>query len=413
MPELTVGITGATGFVGGRLAERLVLAGPDAFSVVAAVRRYSGAGLARLARLPVRLELAGLLDGDALARAFDGCDVIVHCAYGTGGPMEERRRVTVEGTRNVLRAAEAAGGSRVIHLSTAAVHRTDGDGAVDEESSFVSGGSFYEQMKIEAEEAVWEAHRERGLPAVVLRPTLVHGPRGRRWTVRIAEEVREGAVLPDGARAPANLVYVDNVVDAVLRSAREDDAVGEAFLLVDDEPPAWGDVYRAYARLFPDAPPPREASAAEIRAERRRREPGLLRGSLVEPFRVLPEVVRAAVGPQEIRDRLWNIPWLAGPARLLPDGLKARIKGEASGGDGGGGAKGAGPGGGDVPPLSACVLPDPDMVELYTSPVAYSARKAARLLGDWQGVGFREGMERIGAWLRWQRIAPPAAAADR
>lgn len=424
MADLTVGVTGATGFVGGRLAERLVLDGGDGGGplaerrpeVVAAVRRYSGSGLARLARLPVRLELADLLQPEALERAFADCDVIVHCAYGTGGPEDHRRRVTVEGTRNVVRAARAAGAERLIHLSTAAVHRADAGETVDEETPFATGGSLYEEMKLEAERVVREAHARHGLPAVVLRPTLIWGPRGRRWTVRIAEQIREGAVVPEDATTSSNLVYVDNVVEAVLRAAERDEAVGESFVLVDARPPSWERVYESYAGLFPDAPPLRRMSVEEIRAERRRRDPGLVRGSLVQPFRVLPEVVRAAVGPQSVRDGLWKIPWLAAPARLLPRGLKARIKGEGAdsagapaGSDGSARSTAERDGsGGGAPPAEEYGLPAPDLVELCTDDVAYSSGRADRVLGDWRPVGFREGMERTAGWLRYQRIAPGA-----
>ena len=73
-------ITGATGFLGSRLAERLAL-GTD-YSVTAVVHRLSGPGLARLARIPVKLVLADVLDLESIVTAAENCDIIVHLAYG-------------------------------------------------------------------------------------------------------------------------------------------------------------------------------------------------------------------------------------------------------------------------------------------------------------------------------------------
>ncbi len=93
MPNKRVLITGATGFVGCRLAERLAL-GSD-YQVRALIHRFSGPGLARLCRLPVTLVNADILDPAAVLEAADGCSTIIHLAYGRAGTKDQRREIGV------------------------------------------------------------------------------------------------------------------------------------------------------------------------------------------------------------------------------------------------------------------------------------------------------------------------------
>src|ERR1035437_10260366 len=95
-------VTGATGFIGGRLVEKLVL--DEGAEVVALVRKFKNAS--RLARFPIKMVAGDVLDADALNRAMDGCSYAVHCAMDGSGTNAENRRVTVEGTRNICQVAE-------------------------------------------------------------------------------------------------------------------------------------------------------------------------------------------------------------------------------------------------------------------------------------------------------------------
>ena len=110
MTNKNILITGATGFVGNRLAERLAL-GTD-YNVTAMVHRFSGPGLARLARLPINLIQADLLDEASLLKAVENCHIIVHLAYGTSGDETVKRQITVSGTENILKAALKNKGSQ-------------------------------------------------------------------------------------------------------------------------------------------------------------------------------------------------------------------------------------------------------------------------------------------------------------
>src|SRR5262245_43355666 len=91
-------VTGATGFIGGRLVEHLVQA--EGACVRALVRNFANAP--RLARFPVEFVAGDLLSPDAVARAVEGCEVVFHCAYGNGGDDAARKNVTVGGTETLL-----------------------------------------------------------------------------------------------------------------------------------------------------------------------------------------------------------------------------------------------------------------------------------------------------------------------
>jgi nucleoside-diphosphate-sugar epimerase len=396
MGNETVLVTGATGFVGGRLVERLVL-GTDC-RVKAMVHRFSGPGLARSARLPVRFVLADLLDLESLIEAAEGCDVIVHCAYGSSGSKSQRRETTVAGTENVLKAALQTGVRKVIHLSSSAVHGRDPKSPViDESAPFTKDRDVYTVSKIEAEKIVWQYHREHGLPVVVFRPTLIYGPYGRMWTVRIVEEIQSGATLVNGGSGAANLIYVDNLIDAISLAMNKDSGDGEAFTLVDDERLTWYDVYKSYADMMGSHPPLQSLSAEEIEAMKKANEPSVFKSWVLTPLLMVPEMVRCSLRSPEIQDRMEEIPWMAFATKLVPRHIKDRIKGKDE-------SRGTAPA--DTPRSSHIRLPGRDMVELYASHSRFSNEKVKKVLGYRQRIPFDEAMILTRSWLRYQRLIP-------
>ena len=124
----TVLVTGATGFIGGRLVERLIL--EEGARVRVLLRDFAHAP--RVARFPVEMIGGSVTDLDAVDRAAAGCDVIVHCAFGNSGTPEEKRAATIAGTEAVAEAARRAGVKRLVHLSTISVYGLPGDGDLDE-----------------------------------------------------------------------------------------------------------------------------------------------------------------------------------------------------------------------------------------------------------------------------------------
>lgn len=396
MADKTVLVTGAAGFVGSRLVERLVL-GTD-YKVKAMIRRFSGPGLARLARLPVGLVLADLLDLDALTKPAKDCDLIVHCAYGSSGDSEQRKKVTISGTENVLKAALQAEVQKVIYLSSAAVHGRNPESlVVDESAPFGNDRDVYSVSKIEAEKIVWRYHREHDLPVVVFRPTLIYGPYGSTWTVRIVKEIQAGAILVNGGNGIANFIYVDNLIDAVLLAMDKGAGDGEAFILVDDERLTWQDVYQRYAEMMSAYPPFQSMSAEEIEAMRKTGQPSAFNQWVVMPWQIALEVARYAFRPPEIRRTIRQIPWIKFVTKLVPGRIKDLVKGENK----------------SRATTLACAtrlnqirLPTKDMVELYASQSRFSNEKIKRILGYTQRITFDEATELIRSWLRYQRLIP-------
>ena len=111
-------VTGATGFIGGRLVEKLVL--ECKADVTALVRSYSTAS--RIARFPVKIVKADLTKLEDIESAIHGADIVVHCAYGSYGSKKTTKFVNVQGTKNILEASLRAKIERVIHLSSVVVY---------------------------------------------------------------------------------------------------------------------------------------------------------------------------------------------------------------------------------------------------------------------------------------------------
>lgn len=396
MTNKNILITGATGFVGNRLAERLAL-GTD-YNVTAMVHRFSGPGLARLARLPINLIQADLLDEASLLKAVEDCHIIVHLAYGTSGDETVKRRITVSGTENILKAALKKKVRKVIHFSTAAVQGLNPKGAlIDESAPLNPGREVYRSSKAQAEKVVWQFHKDHGLPVVVFRPPIIYGPYGAYWTARILMEIQTGAILVNGGTGSANLIYVDNLVDAVLLAMKNDAAAGEIFNVVDDDNMTWGQVYEAYADMIDNHPPLQSMSVKEIEDMRKGDIPNDLGSWLIKPLLLIPQVVKTSLRSPEMRSRMMEIPWL----RFMKDRMPRQTLEQMKYGKNGKKAPAV-----EHPQPEKKVLPDGDLVELYASRARLSNEKSKKILGYQQRISFSQALELIKPWLKYQRIIP-------
>jgi predicted dehydrogenase/nucleoside-diphosphate-sugar epimerase len=240
-------VTGAGGFLGCRTAELLHLSGR--WDVRALVRQPSSA--ARLARWPIEIVLGDVVSAPEMERAVDGCEAVVHCAVGTTWPPEAAFKVTVDGTRTTAEAALASGTRRFVHISSMAVHGDRVPPRLDEQVPLEPGTGFgYSRAKYLAEQTISRLAAQ-GLPAISLRPARIYGPFSKTFTVRPLAALRGGGLVLSGdADTPSNMVYVDNVVEAIARAldapATEH---GEAFLISEPDQISW----RAFFGFFADA----------------------------------------------------------------------------------------------------------------------------------------------------------------
>jgi len=258
-----IAVTGATGFVGRHACARLAARGHD---VTALVRRASTAPAG------TREVVLGDLDGSAVPSAALGrLDAVVHLAARvhvmrdrSADPLAEFRRVNVDGTLALARAAIAAGVPRLVFVSSVKVL---GERAGDGTSAFRVGDvpapvDPYGVSKHEAEQALRTLASATGLEVAVVRPPLVHGPGVGGNVARIARLVRAGAPLPLGAVDNARTMVSVRTLAAVLEGAAvSSDAAGATVLAADSRSFSSAELARLLgeglgrpARLVPVAP---------------------------------------------------------------------------------------------------------------------------------------------------------------
>lgn len=222
----TVLVTGASGFVGSAITTTMRQAG---YRVRTFVRRTSPR-----TNIDARDEAVegDLNDPATLATALAGARYLVHAAadYRLWAPRpEDIMRTNVEGTRNLMRAALAAGVERIVYTSTVATIRPGGD----ESGALASGDvvGVYKRSKVLAERAVEEMIGSDGLPAVIVNPSTPIGPRDVRPTPtgRIIVEAASGRV-PGFVDTGLNLVHVDDVAAGHLAALRHG-RIGERYIL--------------------------------------------------------------------------------------------------------------------------------------------------------------------------------------
>jgi nucleoside-diphosphate-sugar epimerase len=242
-------VTGATGFIGFRLTERLSEQG----HVVVATSRSAEAQAERFPEgvTPRDLDIT-LPEGMGVALA--GVDVVVHAAARVGdwGAREEFFSTDVDGTRAVLEAARRAEVPRFIHVSSITVYGLEAEGPVTESSPRVDPETCpyaYTAAK-SAAEAVVEAAREDGYPVIIVRPGYVYGPNSHHWTDRPATLIRKGLAGVPSDRGYSNTVYVDNVCALVETCCSHEAALGETFHVVDLGLQDWGIFFDGYAEVL-------------------------------------------------------------------------------------------------------------------------------------------------------------------
>jgi predicted dehydrogenase/nucleoside-diphosphate-sugar epimerase len=229
-----VAVTGAAGFIGSELVERLAAAGKR---VAALVRRPDFAPVS-LRRPGVTLHAADAADAAAVERALAGAHVVVHLATSAGGTDVAAAIVTA--AQNVARACVSRKVRRLVFASTIAVYDLgkERDGLVTEASpldDLPDQRGDYARGKIAAEPWLEDFSRANGLELVVVRPGFVVGRRGPPQHSGVGLWVKDTQVFGwGGGEQPLPFVLVDDVADAIVRCCAKPEAAGRSYNLVGD-----------------------------------------------------------------------------------------------------------------------------------------------------------------------------------
>lgn len=384
-------VTGATGFMGCRLVERLVAEG---YSVRAMVHNLDKPTLPRLSRFPfVEIVVADLLQPATLAKAIHGCSAVIHCAYGSSVTPKQQRRVTVEGTQSLLAQALQAGVKRFVHISTIAVLGEQYPLGTHDDSPYkYSGKNIYIDSKIDAEKAALSFYQHHQLPVVVIRPASVYGPYSNTWAVRIVDELKQGRVLlPEGGDFPANIVYIDNLIDAILLAIESDKAVGQAFNIVDVDDITWKEFYSAYASLLPGVPGVGSGRLDDLLALTRKR------GS--SPLQVSRKLLQIFLKSSEVRTLLMQTSLFRRLYQMMP-GVFRRIKEWSNRSEEGGLIQHS-----NLQIYEDVILGE-GWLKNYATKANLNSEKAMKVLGYCQHISFHEGVELTYQWLEHMKFVP-------
>lgn len=232
--SITCLITGATGCVGGHLAEACVKRG---MAVRGLARPNSDASV--LEACGAMVVRGDLTDSGAVRDALQGVAVVFHCAAKVGdwGPVEEYRAVNVEALGGLLEACRVRPLQRFVDFSSLGVYAARHHHGTDETEPLperhIDG---YTQTKAEAEQLALRYHREHAVPVVVLRPGFIYGPRDRTVLPNLIDKLRRREVryIGDGRRA-LNCIFVGNLVEAALLAMEKPEAVGRIYNVTDGE----------------------------------------------------------------------------------------------------------------------------------------------------------------------------------
>ena len=250
-------VSGATGFLGGRLAVALQERG----CTVRALARGSS-DVARLAARGIEIATCDLADEGSLGRAVAGQQLVFHTAgrVGDWGPAEDFRRVNVDGTARVIAACRRSGVRRLVHVSSLTVLGLPRLSAAVDEATPVARRAMdpYTASKIAGEELVRQAHGRDGLETVVVRPGVIWGPGDTTFLPRFAALLRRGRmVLVDGGRNHVALSHVDNLVQGMLLAAYSPVAAGQTYHITDGEDLTAAEAFRLLAAALGLPPPNR------------------------------------------------------------------------------------------------------------------------------------------------------------
>lgn len=383
----TAFVTGGSGFIGGRLIE--VLRRQYGMRVKALVRgtTSAGGGAFRAAAAGAEIVFGSLMDEAVLNEALAGCDLVFHCAYGTHGSAAEQRQVTVEGARLLARAGARQGIGHFVHLGTVSSYG-GGNTPPVVEADYVNPRLWawpYAHDKLDGEAALKAEAQAGGMPFTILRLGSVYGPYGASFTTGPLHAMRVGRLaMVDQGEGISSAVYVDDVIQAMLRAAARDGS-GQIYMVRGPDDVSWRQFYGAYDAML-GMNSLVGMSPAEMNAARR----GVWRSAL---RKVVPEALVALKASPGFRATAGALPLVRTAyarfgKKLIKPAALAPVK-QASATD----------------QREISLVPEP-MIDYFSNPSIFSIEKARNELGYQPRYSLKDGMALTEQWARWANLIP-------
>lgn len=389
----TILVTGATGFLGGRIVERLIAEGNCSVRVL--VRSMSRA--VRVASLPVEYYFGDVTDATALAKASVGCEAVIHCASRIESGIAPEKTTTFLGVQSAAQVCKQTG-AKLIHISSCSVYGIPDGRDVDENAPLRPrhGRDVYGRAKIAAEQFLKDYVASQDMKAAILQPTLIYGPYSEEWTLSPLAMLSDANIaLPDGDTGVCNAVYVDDVASAALLALDKCDARCRSYLINGGELPSWADYFARHEAIGTKGRVVR-FNEAELNALRQSAAQGksLFRAGM----RIMREqpAVRSAIMSTSLVSNAFAL-----MQKFIPTARFESLKNHLTG------RKTAAESPVTCFPNEAGLqtkLPAPHFLELVRQSHRYNCARAKSELGYNPAFSLDRAFEIIGPWAKWSRI---------
>ena len=248
-------VTGGAGFIGMHIVERLLA---DGNQVV--VFDVPGVRVPDSWRDRVRMIYGDIVNQNDVCTAMQNIGTVFHTAavVSDWAPRKAYERITLQGSHFLFEEA-VKNNTRVLLLSSGSVYGDKiGRGVLREDEPLGKPMGIYAEYKQKQETLGWKFHRQRGMQLSVVRPTKVFGPGSKPWVHEVAKNLLSGKpVLINGGNYIPGLVYVDNLVDIIVRAASLPQAQGQVYNGYDGTTVTLRQYFTDLARII-GAPPPKE-----------------------------------------------------------------------------------------------------------------------------------------------------------
>lgn len=235
----TILVTGASGFLGGTLAIRLAREGAK----VKALVRFPEKGDFLRKHANIEIVKGDISEAERMQEVTQDCSFVFHTAGLMGravkkSSLDHFRKINVEGTRNIMNAAVEGKVARIIYVSTIQVYGFPFLNEITEETPPKPTNDFYSISKAESEEVIKEISNKNNFSFTIIRPGAIYGPGSNLWTKDIFKLAKRNPVFWVGpGKGVLPLIYIDDLVDLMIKTATHPAANQEVFNAVMEKPP--------------------------------------------------------------------------------------------------------------------------------------------------------------------------------